>query len=395
MNSSVSGPSKIRQQNRSAVLSHIRLNGKNSRLQIGKELGLSAAAITSVVNELIDERLLRKSAPEIGSNSKKLQGRPISMLELNPSKGYVFGIVLRPTAKKCIIESAWSDYTGLVHTQVSNLEVNKESYQDILDGISQVIKQLQNQIPTDNSVYGLSIGVPGVVENQRIPIAPKLSCIENPEFISALLANYDFPISFENDTNLGAMFELQNQPRLRRISFAYLHVYSGVGSSISLEGKLLKGRRGWAGEIGQLKIPSIQQQQTSFEQLLGVDEILGDLLEDINQERSDFDALVPYINNKNKKVLNTIDNYCESLFNVINILHNVIDLDEVMINFQSKLLLNILLPKIIEKTNTLKHPIEVTLPSDNVYAYVQGAALNALNLALDNIEKRKVKTKNS
>lgn len=391
MKASVSGPSKIRQQNRSAVLSHIRLNGSNSRLQIGKELGLSAAAITSVVTELIDEGFLKKSEVVVGDTNKRSLGRPITMLELNPEVAYVFGIVLRPTSTQCVIESAWSDYTGKVHTQTETIKVDKTHYQSIIDGVDKAIASLTQQIPEAGIVYGLSIGIPGVIEEQNIPIAPKLTCIEDPNFITDLCKRHSFHITFENDVNLGAMFELQNQPRLRNISFAYLHIYSGVGSSIGLEGKLLKGRRGWAGEIGQLKVLSSSKKQTSFEQLLSVDEILGDLLEELNHDRDDFDALIPYIEKRDEKVIETIDSYCDDLFKVISVIHSVVDLDEVMIDFQSPLLFNILLPKVQEKTNTLTHPLTVSLPSTEQQAYLHGAALSALSHALDEIEQRKVK----
>ena len=335
MKSSVSGPGRIRQLNRTAVLAHIRLNGKNSRLQIGKELGLSAAAITSVVSELLDEDLLRKSALISDIIDNKTQGRPISILELNPSKACVFGINLRPSANQCVIESAWSDYTGKVLILSDSVQVKNDHYQSIIDGINKAISNIQKQIPMDSNVYGLSIGIPGVVENQQIRIAPKLTCIEDPQFIKTLSSIHDFPISYENDVNLGAMSELHNQPRLREISFALIHVYSGVGSSIVIEGNLLKGRRGWAGEIGHLNFPSAMNGHTSFEELLSVDGILGDLLEELGHPRDDLESLVKHIDNNEKKVMSIIENYCDGLYNVINVIHSVIDLDEIMLDLQS------------------------------------------------------------
>lgn len=392
MKTSVSGPGRIRQLNRTAVLAHIRHDGKNSRLQIGKELGLSAAAITSVVSELLEEGLLKKSAQATDSSSKA-QGRPISILELNPDKACVFGINLRPSANKCIIESAWADYTGKVHTIENLIEVDTKHYQSIIDGIKTAVLEIKENIRANVTVHGISIGVPGVVENQTIRIAPKLTCIEDPKFINTLATIFDFPISYENDVNLGAMSELQNQPRLRDISFAYLHVYSGVGSSIVLEGKLLKGRRGWAGEIGHLKFPATSEGQTSFEHLLSMDGILGDLLEELGHQGNDFGALVDYIDKDDKRVMPTINNYCNDLFNAINVLHSVIDLDEVMLDLQSALLLNRLLPRIRERVKTLQHPYVISSPSIEQQANLHGAALNALNLALENIEKRIPKKK--
>lgn len=396
MKSSVSGPSRIRQLNRTAVLSHIRLNGKNSRLQIGKELGLSAAAITSVVSELLDEGLLIKSELIKETSSKtsnKAQGRPISNLELNPNRAHVFGILLRPDANKCVIESAWADYTGEVFTLPEAIEVETNHFQSIIDGIEKALKNLKKQIPANSKVYGISIGIPGVVENQTIPIAPKLSCIEDPDFISTLYKTIEYPISFENDVNLGAMSELQNQPRLRKISFAYLHLYTGVGSTIVLEGHLLKGRRGWAGEIGQLTTRNTNNQPSTFETLLSINETLGDLLENLGHPRNELELLIPYIDNKDPRVVNIIGNYCNDLFNLINVLHSVLDLDEIIIDFPSTKLLNKLISQVRQHIAQFDNPLVISLPSMEHQAHLEGAALNALNLALESIEKRDISTK--
>ena len=392
MISKASGPSRIRQINRSAVLAHIRNNGKNSRLQIGKALGLSAAAMTSVINELLEEGLLITSEIE-SEQGNKTKGRPISNLELNPNKACVLGINLRPIAGRCIIESAWADYTGKIHTIESSLEVETKHYQTIINGIQQTVNELKKELKPSLKIYGLSIGIPGVVENQTIPFAPTLNCIKDPKFISTLASIFDFPISYENDVNLGAMAELQNQARLRKICFAYLHAYSGVGSSIVLEGKLFKGRRGWAGEIGVLKFLTTSEGQTSFEFLLSMDSLLGDLLEDLGLQRNDYDALVRFIDKNDKKVMPVINDYCNNLFNAMNVLHTVFDIDEVILGLPSSLLLKRLLPKIRERVVNLQHRYVITSPSIEHHAILHGAALNALNVALEKIEERKPKKK--
>ena len=394
MKSTASGPGKIRQINRTAVLAHIRRYGENSRLKIGKELGLSAAAMTSVTSELIDEELLRKIGPNKNfkdTTHNKTQGRPISILELNPDKACVFGILLRPLGGICYIESAWADYSGEVNVSKTTIEVSINHYSEIIKGIEDAISGVGKLIPKKSEIYGLSIGIPGVVESQTIPIAPKLACIEDPDFISTLNNTFNFPISFENDVNLESMSEIHIQPRLRELCFAYLHVYSGIGSSIVLEGKVLKGSRGWSGEIGQLGIKHPNNVSPSFEQLLSVEGVLGKLLEDLGHPSDALDLLIPYIDEKNIEVLKITDKYSYNLFNAINVLHSVIDLDEIIIDFQSTKLLKKLLPNIQQLINMMPHKLVISLPTIEHQPGLHGAALNALNLALDKIEKRVLK----
>jgi len=402
MKSSISGPGRIRQINRKAVLLHIRHSGKNSRSKIGKELGLSPAAMTSVVNELIEEGLLIKSNDtniDILTNKqeknktvakRKPQGRPISFLELNPHAACAYGILLLPLGNICHIEAAWADYTGEIHTIKNTIEVESHQLASIIDGIKQTLLVLENNSSQNkqSQAQGLTIGIPGVVENDNIPIAPKLACIEGIEFMSTLRNSLPYPVSFENDVNLGAMSELKQQPRLRNLNFAYLHVYSGVGSSIVIKGQILGGSRGWAGEIGQLGIKHSKTIRPSFEQLLSVDGTLADLLESFNHPRDALDKLVPYIDQKNKTVLKETEKYSHLLFDAINVLHSVLDLDEIMIDFPSTKLFKKLLPKIEQLIDEMPHKLIISTPTIEHQADLHGAALNALNLALENIEQR-------
>ena len=404
MSTSISGPGRIRQLNRKAVLSHIRHFGKSSRSSVGKTLGLSPAAMTSVVNELLEQGLLRKSGPKQeekehrqgnDAGRAKRQGRPESILELNPEAACVHGILLRPVGKSCLIEGAWADYAGQVHELEEVVEVKTIAIESILDGITQITKALDKSIACQcddktRKVQGLTIGVPGVVESNRIPIAPKLSCIEGTRFMKALQQGQPYPVSFENDVNLGAMSELRPQPRLRNLSFAYLHVYSGVGSSIGIQGRILKGRRGWAGEIGQLGIQGIQHNQPTFEQLLSVDGALADLLESLGHPRDALDELVPYIEKGDKNVALVAEEYIHQLFNAINVLQCVLDLDEILIDFPSTVLFQKFMPTIKQLAERLPNKPVISTPTIGHQASLHGAALHSLDVALEQTEQRQI-----
>ena len=197
------------------------------------------------------------------------------------------------------------------------------------------------------------------------------------------------------------MSELQSQKRLRNLSFAYLYIYSGVGSSIVLNGEILKGSRGWAGEVGHFNIHCENNSVTTYEKVLGTGAILGELLDSLGIASGDLDSLASLINNdssikehkQSELIEKTIQKYCNELFSVINVLHCVLDLDEIIIDFASDELIKKLLPRVKKNIDDLKHPVEISLPSNEQHAHIHGAALNALNLAIEHIEKREVKAK--
>ena len=220
-----SGPSRIRELNRKAVLSYIREQGPNSRSALGRALSLSGAAMTSVVNDLLDEGLLLESEK---TKRDGKQGRPISLLELNPQAAYSLGIVLSPSLQSTELGMAFVDYSG-VTTTLPNLTVEAhENLDTLVKRIEDAVEVLQQQVPDPQKIVGLTMAIPGVVENHSIPMSPKLRCIEGSAFIEALTESIRYPVSFRNDVNLAAVSELNQQPRLRNLCFCLsLSVFRG------------------------------------------------------------------------------------------------------------------------------------------------------------------------
>jgi len=379
------GPARIRQLNRKAVLSYIRNEGPNSRSALSPALALSGAAVSSVVNELLDEDLLREAKSTLRDGR---QGRPIKLLTLNPDAAYGLGIVLRPSETRTELAMAWVDYTGHA-TALADIEVNTHrNVKDLIKTIAEGVRSLEKAVPDSSRIVGLTIAVPGVVENESIPMSPKLRCIEGSAFVEGIQQAIPYPVSFQNDVNLAATSELYQQPRLRELSFAYLYLYAGVGSGFSFQGKILIGSGGWAGEIGPLHINRRDPKTRSFEQLLSTDGSLAQLLVSLGHPPQALDELAAYIDNRDPKVLDVIDTYCEHLCDAINMLNSILDLDEILIDFRSVKLFERLRPRLeILLQSSLRKPV-ISTPLMGHEATLNGAALNALNLSLEDVEVR-------
>src|ERR1700749_4068891 len=82
----------LRRENRAAVLWSIYLTQPCSRYHLGAVTGLSAASVTNVIRELIDEGIVIETGlAESGG------GRPRAMLGMNPSYVYVIGVDIGET----------------------------------------------------------------------------------------------------------------------------------------------------------------------------------------------------------------------------------------------------------------------------------------------------------
>src|SRR5947207_12199195 len=77
----------LRRQNRSVLLTTLYLHGPLSRHELGQHTGLSAATVSTVTGELVDEGLIME-AGQVESDG----GRPRVLLRVNPRYGNVIGI---------------------------------------------------------------------------------------------------------------------------------------------------------------------------------------------------------------------------------------------------------------------------------------------------------------
>lgn len=77
--------------NKSLILNTIRTHGSISRSDIAKETKLTPPTVTNIVNELLEEGLVKEW--QIGSSSG---GRKPILLKINSSNFYVFGIDISP-----------------------------------------------------------------------------------------------------------------------------------------------------------------------------------------------------------------------------------------------------------------------------------------------------------
>jgi glucokinase len=105
-------------------------------------------------------------------------------------------------------------------------------------------------------VAAIGAGFPGLVNHNshrivRLPNAPSLAEIDlYHEFAAA----FSVPIVFENNTNAATIAEMKQGVAQGVSDLLYLRIGYGVGAGLVLDGKLRRGKSGYAGEIGHLNI---------------------------------------------------------------------------------------------------------------------------------------------
>lgn len=164
---------------------------------------------------------------------------------------YGFGVDLGGTTVKL----AYFDAAG---TMLDKWEIPtntaSEGSQILPDIAASIRSYLEKNSITDREILGIGIGVPGPVDRQGV-----VDCCVNLGWgrfnVEQALSNLTgFPVRAGNDANLAALGECWKGSGQGCNNMVMVTLGTGVGGGIILDGHVLFGARGAAGEIGHMVI---------------------------------------------------------------------------------------------------------------------------------------------
>ena len=242
----------LRERNLSSVLNYIFFHkSKASRAKLAARVGLNKSTASSLVQELIERDLLR----ETGKNQEGAIGRPATFLEINSQAGFIIGVDLSVD----FVFVKVTDFCGRpVWEEKFTIEAKIVQANVIAKMLELVNKAISVCNEKNQRILGLGLAVPGLVDTNRdnLIYAPHLDWKGVP-FRKLLYESTGLhDIHIENDANAATIGEHIYGVARRTGDFIFVFVGKGIGSGLFLDGKLYRGRDGYAGEIGHLPIIS-------------------------------------------------------------------------------------------------------------------------------------------
>ena len=238
----------VKTLNKHVVLDLIRFTpGGVSRVDLSRELGLTRAAVTSIINDLVGEGIVREAETRFSGGR-----RPI-LLEVSPKKGYVVGVDLGATH----LFVALADFSATVHKEIEISIDIKEGPTACLSKIDMLVQQLLvSKGLKISDIAAVGIGVPGpvVIEKGTVSMPPIMPGWNNFPIRSALSNKWNCPVLINNDAELGAFGEWAYGVGRGEKNLAYIKVGTGIGAGLIFESKIYHGTTGSAGEIGHITI---------------------------------------------------------------------------------------------------------------------------------------------
>ena len=237
-------PPDIRSHNLALVLRSV-VQEPASRAEVAATTGLTKAAVSSLVDDLIERRLVAEDLPVVTG-----RGRPPRQLRLHPHSPTAVGLELNV------------DYVAAVRTTLAGHEVAAHRIDlDIralpLHDVVQLLTTAWRAVTRPRGkVLGTGLAVAGVVDSSgtvlRASNVPVMSGVNIVETLATTLGQPQQTLTVDNEANLAALAEL-HEPGAEQ-SFVYVTGEIGVGSGIVIASELFRGVGGMAGELGHVSI---------------------------------------------------------------------------------------------------------------------------------------------
>ncbi|CAN5305705.1 ROK family protein [soil metagenome] len=229
--------------NRSAILAHLGAHGPASRADLARALNVSPALMTSLTKDLIGDGLLVEL-----EHSPSQGGRPARMLGLVESAGRAIGVKLV------------ADHVAFVEVGIdgsvlrSASEPFDASTSTVLADLSTLLQRFIAGGGT-TPLLGVGVGVPGTVDRQGNGVVDSTQLGWNQVPLGETLRReLGLPVLVENNVNALAMAERLYGVGRRHDNFLVVTIGTGVGAGIVVDGVVLRGAAGGAGEIGHIPV---------------------------------------------------------------------------------------------------------------------------------------------
>lgn len=230
--------------NRRIVLNLIRKHQPISRADLSRHTGLQRSTVSAITEELISERWVTE-----GALNNVPRGRKPTFLHLNAGRSGIFGVNVRPFNTNM----ALADLDG--RFLVQETFPTPASPDEFVEQISQRIRDLKKLHP-EMSYDGVGLSLPGRIDlsSQRFVFAPNLGW-KREDLKQQLETTTGLPVELENEANACALSEYwfgnHNEEMRNIIAVA---VSEGIGVGMVLNGQLVRGASGLAGEFGHVTI---------------------------------------------------------------------------------------------------------------------------------------------
>lgn len=236
--------SQIKIRNRAMILNSFRTNETLQKVDLVKNLGLSITTVTTNINELLEEGLIKKTGI-----AESTGGRKPLVLELDKFARFSIGIDIATHRVSIIVMNLMSDV-------IDRMDYSTDEKLDVvLNAIQIKIKALMTTNHLDmNQCLGVGLSLPGIVDDasKLLINAPNIKArnYSMKQFSESL----NLPLFLENEANVAAFAEIHVGTAMSHENVIFVSITDGIGCGIIIGSKVYKSHDKRAGEFGHMRI---------------------------------------------------------------------------------------------------------------------------------------------
>ena len=224
------------------IIKNLFLYGAMTNTDLGKFVKLSTPKIISLLNELKAEGLVE----ELGQGNSSGGRRP-NLYGNKEDAFYIIGISINIYKTSVSIFNAKNQMITDDHILTLTISHGTTIIDPIVDFTENVIRE--KQIPREK-ILGIGIEMPGMVDSDTG--INKTYMVSDQPVAQVFSEKFGMEVFIENDAKSRAFAELRFGLAHARQNALAIHLDWGIGLGIIVNGKLYKGRDGFAGEFGHL-----------------------------------------------------------------------------------------------------------------------------------------------
>jgi predicted NBD/HSP70 family sugar kinase len=227
------------------VFTRILTHGPIGRLEAGRQTGLTAGAVTRAVAPLIARGLIREDSP-----NSPARGRPIAPLRIDGTAAHAIGVKVTEDAAFGVVTTLTADVVDR-----ESVELDPHSYDAVIDAVAALVRRLRDRSAPGSALLGLGVTVSGDVDGEAgiVRDSPLLGWRE-AHLGARLAGELDLQVVVENDVRALAYAEQWFGVGRDADSFAIMTIGAGIGCGLYVNGGVVEGSFGVAGEIGHLPL---------------------------------------------------------------------------------------------------------------------------------------------
>lgn len=239
-NFKIADSATARDINRRIILNLVRKHQPISRADLARRSGLQRSTVSSIIDQLIAEKWVNE-----GAYGHVPRGRKPTLLYLNVERVGAIGINIQPN--KTNIGLGTLD-THFIVLESLNTGRDPDKFLPIIT--NRVVEIIRTH--PEITYEGIGVSVPGRIDakTNRLVFAPNLGW-KNVDLKTPLEKATGLTVELENAANACALAELWSGQHTEEIqNLIAVTVSEGIGVGMVLNGQLVRGTTGMAGEFG-------------------------------------------------------------------------------------------------------------------------------------------------